>query len=314
MESALAATTEKMKWAREHTRELATLTNAWLKANPYELRSDFYPDVNVVAVTIATENPPLRFGVMAGNIVYQLRSILDHLVCQLVVANGQEPTSVNQFPVYTPDRKVIKNAAHFDQVTRDGVLLGVREEHRAAIELFQPYHRQDWATHPLAVLQRLNNIDKHNLLLAAAHRGDPNHPTYLTVGTPATAEDVSSVDLVALLSLASGRLYQGAVVAVYEVVPDGPDPKVHMHGNASRYITFANADYLPLISGIHWMAQCVGEIITGFSPVLGNPNNPVLTLLPGTPLPDPPAPTYETEPLDTADLIFQDFFASEDSE
>src|SRR4051794_7080795 len=111
MKSALAPTAEKMKWAGEHTRELATLTNAWLKANPYELRSDFYPGVSVVAVAVATANPPLRFGVMAGNIIYQLRSILDHLVCQLVVANGGEPKSVNQFPVYTPDRKVIKDAA-----------------------------------------------------------------------------------------------------------------------------------------------------------------------------------------------------------
>lgn len=43
--------------------------------------------------------PPLRLGVIVGDLVHNVRSALDHLVWQLVLANAQQPTRATQFPV-----------------------------------------------------------------------------------------------------------------------------------------------------------------------------------------------------------------------
>ena len=44
--------------------------------------------------------PPLRLGVILGDLVHNLRSTLDHLVWQAVVRQGDvEPTTQHQFPI-----------------------------------------------------------------------------------------------------------------------------------------------------------------------------------------------------------------------
>ncbi len=47
----------------------------------------------------ATPDVPIEWSVRIGEILYNLRSALDHLVWQLVLANGQEPGRDNQFAI-----------------------------------------------------------------------------------------------------------------------------------------------------------------------------------------------------------------------
>jgi hypothetical protein len=44
-------------------------------------------------------NPPLRFAVLAGEIIHHLRSTLDHLIHVLVMKNAKTPTRRHQFPI-----------------------------------------------------------------------------------------------------------------------------------------------------------------------------------------------------------------------
>jgi hypothetical protein len=45
-------------------------------------------------------SPPVRWSVVVGEIIHDLRSALDHLVCQLAIANQNSATMGHQFPIF----------------------------------------------------------------------------------------------------------------------------------------------------------------------------------------------------------------------
>ena len=54
-------------------------------------------------VTIIGDNVPdlsIDYSIRVGEIAYNLRSALDHLVWQLVIDNGCSPSRRNEFPIY----------------------------------------------------------------------------------------------------------------------------------------------------------------------------------------------------------------------
>jgi hypothetical protein len=106
------------------------------------------------------EYPPLRWGVMLGDCVHNLRSALDHLVCQVTLLDGgtMEDCSQTQFPIAS------KSEAQFEQMA-DFRIPGLSKKHRAMVKRAQPYRAGDDAwRHPLAILADLSNADKHRIL------------------------------------------------------------------------------------------------------------------------------------------------------
>jgi hypothetical protein len=137
------------------------------------------------------EKPPLRFGVMLGDCVHNLRSALDHLICQVTMLDGGtlDDCAKTQFPIAS------KSEAQFEAMANTQ-LAGLSKWHRAMVKRAQPYRAGDEAwKHPLAVLADLSNTDKHRVL----------NPTYSVV----------KGDVGGLLDRLAGS-YQG----------DGPSPVV----------------------------------------------------------------------------------------
>lgn len=98
--------------------------------------------------------PPLYLGVIVGDFLHNLRCELDHLIWQLVLLNGGEPTRHHQFPISDTQ-------ADFEG-HKQRRLAGLVPEQIAAVEELQPYRIDEEARwHPLAVLRDLSNIDKH---------------------------------------------------------------------------------------------------------------------------------------------------------
>jgi hypothetical protein len=59
-----------------------------------------------------TEPSPLRLGVIVGDFLHNLRCVLDHLVWQLVLSNGQTPSVRNQFPTHPrPTRRARRDTS-----------------------------------------------------------------------------------------------------------------------------------------------------------------------------------------------------------
>ena len=100
--------------------------------------------------------PPVDWSVMVGEIAYNLRSSLDHLVWQLVIANGMTPSEDSQFPIYLCPRKYGKAAK--------GRLKGVSAVDCKRIRNLQPFVDQNDIGKYLWFLNRICNIDKHRHL------------------------------------------------------------------------------------------------------------------------------------------------------
>ena len=118
---------------------------------------------------------PMSWSVRTGEILYNLRSALDHLVWQLVCANGQTPTTDNQFPI-ADDVDAWKRSS-----TRRS-LKGISDGAKQAIQYLQPFNPwldlpTNGAVHPFdaqtfRTLRNLCNIDKHRHLHLIIARTD----------------------------------------------------------------------------------------------------------------------------------------------
>jgi hypothetical protein len=154
----LAGVKAKIERASHSLEKLEVEANQFLGGGSYALIDRVDPTTKAQSVYITGPEPPLQFSVLSGEIIYQLRSCLDHLVWALVLKNGGGPGRHLQYPICeTPqdfresERKKLK-----------GVSLSARE----LIEENQPYKISENIQHNfLYVLQELNNVDKHRLLI-----------------------------------------------------------------------------------------------------------------------------------------------------
>lgn len=113
--------------------------------------------------------PPLRYAVVAGEIVHHLRSALDHVAFQLVVSNKGTPSTKTEFPVFVDsDEYVSKHAAKVQ---------GMSDRAKALIESLQPFKQGHTAAldHPLWIVHQLDVADKHRLLVVIARRTTLQH-------------------------------------------------------------------------------------------------------------------------------------------
>lgn len=132
---------------------------------------------------IGTPDPPIELSLIFGDALTNYRAVLDYLAVQLAV----NPPKIDdvKFPL-TNDRN------HFTRTVANRIP-GIDPTHRAILERYQPYqHGSQAGSHPLRLLNRLVNHDKHralrlmaasNMQIKAQVPGDfPNFEVYRTEG------------------------------------------------------------------------------------------------------------------------------------
>ncbi len=149
----------KLSRAQEHLDALDAEVRGYIESRPYREVREYDPETHSRAVGLRiVESPRPEWSVRAGDCLYNLRSALDHIAWQLVLANNAQPTRKTEFPIFEHSH-VYKNRVA-------GKTAGIHPMAVAVIEALQPYHRRKQAlTHPLQVLHDLNRIDKHQTLL-----------------------------------------------------------------------------------------------------------------------------------------------------
>jgi|GEM_PF-1064779 len=166
--------TAKTKWANK---QIDDLQIALGKAFPgghsdqYKIRSD--DDMNARERSYyVTRVPdvPLEIRLRAGDILNNLRCSLDHLACHLVWKNGGTVTSNTGFPIANSAKEYLSPRVR-------GKVKGMRQDAIDAIDVIEPYAGGKGTI--LWRIARLNNRDKHRLLLTAcstqtAHRATPS--------------------------------------------------------------------------------------------------------------------------------------------
>ena len=170
--------------AREHLKalqaELRVLeVNAYRVVGEYEGEDSRY----VLRFDVLDEGRmiPQRLGLMVGDAVHNLRTALDHLAWQLALI-GTGPGRRTQFPIF-------EDAGEFGR-QEDALLHGIAERDRAVIRDLQPYqirvptslYRDLEQQRMLMLIGRLDNVDKHSIILPSVVVAQFREPTFENLG------------------------------------------------------------------------------------------------------------------------------------
>ena len=153
----LEAIDDKVRRAEEHLAAFRQQSRDYLKATKHDhgLIFDQKQHRLILTFTLA-QPPPVRLSILAGDCVHNARSALDNLVCGLArIEDPKCECGGRKYPMYTDVVEYEKR--------RDKILKGVPEPARVVIDGHQPTTRMDGSAsqHPLAILNRLSNRDKH---------------------------------------------------------------------------------------------------------------------------------------------------------
>ena len=233
----LAGCVGKVERASLHLKSLHAEITPFLESKPKPYRFISKVDVETsryVLLVVIERQPPLEWSLIAGDFIQNLRAALDHLVWQLVRANGQKPTGGNAFPLF--DQLPPKKRGHPERQKWDRALAGVHPGAINFIELCQPYKGPDGPSrHLLAALRKLSNEDKHRTLIPAfsAVEARPDRMNLEVVGV----RDVRA-------PVEGGKVHAGYALKSYDLVLEspvestGPEPEVKLEGNLPLDIGF----------------------------------------------------------------------------
>ena len=141
----------------------------YFATNPCAMVRDVDSGTEKPTFSFFARNPiPARLALLAGDCLQNLRSSLDYLVWELVLATNNQPTDKHMFPVSLTGKS-------FKKALKGGRLEGIDPAALALIDSLQPYKsgELDAPGTPLAVLDNLVNINKHRRVLMTVMRTTP---------------------------------------------------------------------------------------------------------------------------------------------
>jgi hypothetical protein len=257
MSDPLAGCTAKVERAKLHLRSLGDELRPFLDSEPKPYR--FFSKVDVESsrylLRIWILRPlPVEWSLIVGDFVQNLRAALDHLIYQLVRANGQPPTRGNAFPIF--DQPPPRKRGHPERERWSAMLKGVHPGVMGLIEFAQPYGGPHGPSrHLLAALRRLSNEDKHRVLLSS----------YTAIGTPKEPLEIDVIGVRDVRPLQGGRLYTGYALKNGDLVLEapvevtGPNPEVKLKTELPLNVGFG---WKPVpLEALLQMGKSVEEII-----------------------------------------------------
>ena len=276
MKSGFSGCRERLKWIDHALRTLDEDFRVWMLENdPNPITVEYQPEADVHLFRLGSQLPPSRFGIVAGNIVHQVRATLDNLIWQLVIANGKKPTSGsrgNQFPIIW-ELKGDKTFADYTMNT----LAGVHPDHVAVVDWLQPYHSPDATRHdhPLAMLARLSNTDKHQVLQVTY----ASRPKVAPVEIPPKFVTPTGISVVSSEIRPPEERHAGAIIGWAYLDPSGFQPDVEMQADYWGGLSFEGASVVTstIISTLTTISAVVWWSVGRFTGIIER----------GEPLPNP---------------------------
>jgi hypothetical protein len=151
----------KINWAEKRIADFYVARNAFMDTNPcgYSVKVD---NETREPVYYFTDCKPLGtdLPLIAGDVLQNLRTALDYMVCISVKLQGHPVTEYTGFPIPKKVPTTYEERRRFRQKVE-----GLRQEAIKEIEALKPYQGGDeilWRLHSL------NNRDKHRLLFTAS--------------------------------------------------------------------------------------------------------------------------------------------------
>jgi hypothetical protein len=259
----------KVERAKKHILELQADVQGFYETKPYLTVAQRDPNTRQIVYSLAVcSEPPDRFPLITGDVLQNLRSALDHLLWQLVEVAGNTPGSVNAFPI-------CESLSEYQSPRTDRKVQGIAQVAKKAIDATKPYRGGD---DTLWKLHRLNNVDKHRLLITVggAFRHIDIAPILMAhvienaKKNPVIDPEIIARQKISLYLHPSDRLFplkQG-----HELFRDAPDSEFNKDVKFGFEIAFGEpqvAEGEPLLETLQGMIDLVNNLISDFDPLLG---------------------------------------------
>jgi hypothetical protein len=160
----------KAKWAGDHITDLDTAMEQFFDTGPYRVRTEKDSETSEYVYYFMGVSPYLRDIVgHVGDALHNLRSSLDHLACQLVLANRAKVERYTRFPIY--NRSTKDPQGFFEESVK-----GMRPDAVNDIAAWKPY---EGGNDTLWLLHKLDVLDKHREILGigTSHLGHSVRPS-----------------------------------------------------------------------------------------------------------------------------------------
>ncbi len=161
MKASLNSVRLKLDRAEEHFSAVVAFLGGF-SIGQVELIAEENKNTHTGFLRVHLPKPPDQLSLMVADFLYNIRSALDHLVWQLVLANPPNiPNGKTAFPICSSPK-------NFEDAKKRKRLDGVSDPAKALIETFQPYPGRQQT---LRTLSTLHETDKHqtfNLVTAVA--------------------------------------------------------------------------------------------------------------------------------------------------
>ena len=210
---------------------------AFLKGDPFtvsqqvQLGDEIAPGDDLPYVVKVSKEPELWWSLLVSEIIHHLHTTLDNLAWQIATVHAGSPPRGTAFPTY---RSVTDYRTTWSKQSGYYATRGMPDHAQAIIEDVQPYHRRNKPeSHPLWILRRLANEDKHessHLFGSALARVD-----HETVGKGVAQPTKPKVS--------NGPFIDGAVLARWPLPagPTDPSAEVKMGISFSFDVAFGEA-------------------------------------------------------------------------
>jgi hypothetical protein len=222
--------TAKIARADYHLNVLGEKVRAFLDGEPHAYGRERDDKAGKYVWSVAVRDlPDPRWGLLISEIAHHLNSALDHLVWLVALSNtGGRPPRDTGFPI-------AKRVTDFRRMwTRSSGYYRIRAlppHAQAIVEDEQPYHRGNaFEGHPLWVLRRLANADKHETLVTVGGAAGK--------GSAEVTQEGGEVP-VAPVEFVNGPVKDGDVVARWPLPPPGPaGMKIQLNVRFTSYVAF----------------------------------------------------------------------------
>lgn len=149
----------KVQRAKQHLGNLKIARDRFIESEPYVVESKKNPKPGYVDFYLANiQAPPDEIGLIAGDVIHNLRSALDHLAYQLVLVNSATPTTQTCFPIFGSAQIV---------TTRTRQVQGMAQ---TAVDAINAANSYQGGTDELWWLHKLDIADKHHAPLLTLMR------------------------------------------------------------------------------------------------------------------------------------------------
>jgi hypothetical protein len=252
----------KIERAKEHYRELSHEFDAFFELEPYGIASFENPasGEHLFFARVSRELP-VRWGVIAGEIVHHLRSALDLLAWQLVLDNGGTPKTGGGGTMFP----IVRSPEDFESFGR-GKVQGASEAVVVSIGNIQPYTRgHEIEEDLLYILHQLDIRDKHQVLSPAVGVVRSGSVTYTDTSENAAVSQyaIGGSDLISPLE-------DGTIILRHPLSELTPELNV-LQGQVTFDIAFEQggpAEGKLLLPTPNLLISLVDQMITWFRPML----------------------------------------------